>query len=390
MRLIRNLMYISIFMLLLLPFPIISIAGDSSSGIIKGRVINNTLGGKGMKGLEIILYRFADGKESEVGRTRANPAGSFSFHGISVDKKIVYFLTTNYKQVEYFSRPVGFENKNTLILNLIVYETTDKDTGIYVKMHHIFSEIKGESLWIKELMVVENQSDIVYVGQKELKPGKKETLRIYLPKEATNIKYIDGLMTWFVVKTEEGFSDTMDIKPGMKKILFSYTVDYRGSGYQFKKGISLKTDNIDFFFPDKGIKVKSDQLEFEGTVGDTAGRFSRLSGKNFAKGSQVVIKFHNLPGKKDFFKWVIAGLVVLLFGAGFAIPFVKSRQHQYERDEQTSSPNLTDLHEQKQAVLQAIAELDDLSESGGVNSEGYQIKRTELLKKAKEITKQLN
>jgi len=50
---------------------------------------------------------------------------------------------------------------------------------------------------------------------------------------------------------------------------------------------------------------------------------------------------------------------------------------------------MTDLHKQKQSVLQAIAELDDLSESGGVDPEEYHIKRVELLKKAMEITKQL-
>lgn len=386
---IRNSICTAILMLLLLPFPIISMAGDSSLGIIKGRVINNTLDGKGVKDLEIILYEFVDGKELEVGRTKTDPAGSFSFQGISVDKKIVYYITTKYKEVEYFSQPIGFEDKKTLTLDLIVYETTGQDTDIYAKMHHIFLEIKGDSLSIKELMIIENRGDMVYVGHKELEQGKKETLRISLPKEATNIKYIDGLMSCCVVKTEEGFSDTMEVKPGAKKILFSYTLSYRGSNYQFTKGIPLKTDNIDFFFPDKGIKVKSDQLQFEGTLGDSAGRFSHLSGKNFPKGSQIVIEFHGLPWMKNLFKWVIVGLVIVLIGAGFAIPFIKRRQYQNEGDEQTSGPDIINLYEQKQAVLQAIAELDDLSEAGGVDSEEYQIKRAELLKKATEITKQL-
>ena len=386
---IRNSICTAILMLLLLPFPIISMAGDSSLGIIKGRVINNTLDGKGIKGLDIILFEFVDGKELEVGHTKTDPAGSFSFQGISVDKKIVYYITTKYKEVEYFSQPIGFEDKKTLTLDLIVYETTDQDTDIYVRMHHIFLEIKGDSLWINELMIVENRGDKVYAGHKELEPGKRETLRISLPKKATNIQYIEGLMSWFVVKTEEGFSDTMDIKPGMKKILFSYAVNYRGPTYQFTKNIPTKTDSIDLFFPGKGIVAKSDQLELKEISGGSAKRFSRLSGKNFAKGSQIVIEFNDIPWTKNLFKWVITGLVVLLIGAGFAFPFIKRRQHQHKEDEQTSGANMTDLHKQKQSVLQAIAELDDLSESGGVDPEEYHIKRVELLKKAMEITKQL-
>ncbi|MFH2011730.1 MAG: hypothetical protein ABIJ37_03345 [Pseudomonadota bacterium] len=389
MKQIYNSIYTTVLLLLFLSLPVVTMAEDLSSGIIKGQVTNDTLGKKGMEGLEIVLYQFVDEKESEVSRAKTKPGGFISFKDIDVDKKIVYFLLTNYKGVEYFSQPLVFEDKKTLAINLTVYETTDKDTDLYVKMHHIFSEIKGDSLWIKELMIVENQGNMVYVGNKELEPGKKETLQISLPKEATNISYIDGLMSWFVVKTEEGFSDTMDFKPGIRKIIFSYAVNYSGATYQFIKGIPVKTDSIDFFFPAKGIGAKSDQMEFKGTMGDSAGRFSRLSGKNFAKGSQVVIKFSNLPGTQNIFKWVIAGLLVLLIGVGVTIPFLRRRKDQHKEDEPTLEINKTDLHEQKQVVLRAIAELDDLSESGGIDSEEYQVKRTELLKKATEITRQL-
>jgi nitrogen fixation-related uncharacterized protein len=92
---------------------------------------------------------------------------------------------------------------------------------------------------------------------------------------------------------------------------------------------------------------------------------------------------------KNLFKWVIVGLVIVLIGAGFAFSFIKRGQYQDEGEGQASRTNRINLSGQKQAVLQAIAELDDLSESGEVDSEEYHIKRAELLKKATEITKQL-
>ncbi|PIZ18798.1 MAG: hypothetical protein COY50_13470, partial [Deltaproteobacteria bacterium CG_4_10_14_0_8_um_filter_43_12] len=75
MKRIYNSIYTMVLLLLFLPLPVVSIAVDSSSGIIKGQVINNTLDRKGMEGLEIILYEFVNGKESEVGRTKTNPSG---------------------------------------------------------------------------------------------------------------------------------------------------------------------------------------------------------------------------------------------------------------------------------------------------------------------------
>jgi hypothetical protein len=48
-----------------------------------------------------------------------------------------------------------------------------------------------------------------------------------------------------------------------------------------------------------------------------------------------------------------------------------------------------DLAEQRQAVLRAIAQLDDHAESGSIDMDAYHMERAELLIKAKELSRQL-
>jgi hypothetical protein len=65
------------------------------------------------------------------------------------------------------------------------------------------------------------------------------------------------------------------------------------------------------------------------------------------------------------------------------------RGRDHEEDEQDDSafePDEINFTQQRQEVLQALAELDDLSESGEIEPEEYQAERDQLLQKAIELT----
>ena len=234
MRHIQKVVSVALLIMIFLLLPMILTAEDSSQGVINGRVINKNLDNKGMEGLEIILHPYVEKKELEVRRSKTDRTGFFSFQGVSIDHNRAYQLSTKYKDVEYYSQAMQFKERKELASDFSVYETTDQDNDIFIKMHHIFLEKDNDSFWIKETMIVENQGDRVYVRSKEAEPGSGEPLRVSLPKEAYNLQF-EQHMTPFVVKTAEGFIDSRDIKPGTKRILFSYMVDSVGLNYKFVK-----------------------------------------------------------------------------------------------------------------------------------------------------------
>jgi len=391
MRQMKNLTYTIIILLLLSSLPVPAMA-EKPSGIIKGKVTNQTLNGKGMDGIEVVLHQQVKGKDSEAGRSITDRTGSFAFKEANLLKEAIYYISGEYRGLRYYSRGSHFHEKEPLTLDLEVYEPAENGKQIHVKMHHIFFELNEGSLNVQEIMIVENQGNTVYIGSQNVKSGKRETLKVSLPKEAAGIQYMDPLTPCCVVETEDGFTDTKEIMPGKKKVSFSYTIDTTGSSYVFIKDISLDTDHIDFIIPNTGpntgIKVMSEQLEIKESTANSGEDFFHLSGKTLNKGARIVVELSGLPWMKSLYKWIIIGLVILLIGIGLVIPFL-NRKKQQDINGLEKKPSDKNLTEERQRLLQTIAELDDLSEYGEIDPDEYQTKRNELLKKATELTKKL-
>jgi hypothetical protein len=253
-------------------------------------------------------------------------------------------------------------------------------------------ELKEGALFIQEIMVLENLGNRVYVGSREVEPGKREVLRISLPKKAMAFEPLKGLMGCCIVQTEDGFIDTMDIKPGKKDIRFSYKVDYGSSRYELSKRLYAKTESIDFLIPDKGIKAKSDMLEFRGPMGNPDQRFLHLSGKDLAKGSRIVLELKSLPWGKGLFRLAVVVLVIVIMGAGLSYPFMRKWMRKGESGESAIidiGPERPTPVDQREELLREIGHLDDLFESGKIDPEEYRSKRKRMMEEAKEITRGL-
>lgn len=380
--------FLAFFWVLSSVIPPMPIAQPKATGVIRGKVLNGTMGGRGASDVEVTLHQYSNGQEKQRGSTKTDTAGAFSFLELSLDTE-AYYVRATYKGVEYYSPTVSFGDKKELRLDLSVYETTDKDTNISVKMHHVFLELEEGILWIQEIMVLENNGDRVYVGYHEVEPGKREVLRISLPKKATALQPLKGLMSCCIIQTEDGFIDTMDIKPGKKEIRFSYKVDYRYSRYELRKRLYTKTEFIDFLIPDQGIRAKSDMLEFRGAVdnpGNPGQRFLHLSGKGLTKGSQVVVELRGLAWGKGLFKVGIVGLVVVIMGIGLAYPFMRKRTG---KEAGVIGPKRAIPGDRRQELLWEIAYLDDLFESGEIAPKEYRSRRKRIMEEVKEVTRLL-
>ncbi len=340
--------------------------------------------------MEVTLHQYGDGKERQRGSTQTDGAGIFSFSGVSLEKEKAYYVRALYKGVEYYSPKVTFEDKKELLLDLSVYETTDKDADISVKMHHVFVGLEAGTLRLQEIMVLENHGNRVYVGSQEVEPGRREVFRISLPEKAAAFEPMKGLMGCCIIKTEDGFIDTMDIKPGRKEIRFSYKVDYGSSRYKLSKILYAKTESIDFLIPDTGIEAKSDTLEFRGTLGNPGQRFLHLSGSDLGRGSRIVLELRGLPWGKGLVKWVIVGLVIAIIGGALTYPFVKSRMRKGEmRKPSVVGSEVVNPVGWREELLREIARLDNLFEAGEIGSEEYRSQRKQAMEKAKEATRLL-
>jgi hypothetical protein len=195
-------------------------------------------------------------------------------------------------------------------------------------------------------------------------------------------------MSSYTVALQDGFADTMDIKPGRKEIQFRYRVDYGTSNLTLLKRIRLMTSSLDFFIPD-GIKAVGENVQYAGLVGEPGKQFLHFSGKNLPKNSQAALTLEgSLPEKKPF-KGIAPVLAIALVGVGFIYILLRRGKKPVETKKEIEADpekKLT-LQEERQNILWAIAELDDQMDSGQISPEEHDKKRRLLKERVVALTR---
>jgi hypothetical protein len=311
------------------------------------------------------------------------PDGSYTFKGQDMNQKGVYYSLVKYKGVDYTSIPHRFKEDEfaPVVLDLNVFEPTEKDDDISVKMHHVLIDKDGDLLGVKELLEVENRGNKVYVGWREAEPGKKETMRISLPDGASDVKFLQSTTGWRVVQVKDGFLYTLPIMPGVSQLQFSYTIDTKGEDFKFLKTLNIKTDKFWIIYPDGTFQVSSDQLKFAGPMEEKDQKYYTLSGQDFPRGFQITANFTKISGTRNIKTWIVIGFGGIILGIGIGFPLLKNKNRTMI---ETATEKIGALS--RQDVLQAVADLDDLSRAGQIDPGIYHEKRAELIETAKELS----
>ena len=233
-----------------------------------------------------------------------------------------------------------------------------------------------------EFYLFVNEGDRTYVGSGEITTtGTRKTLNFLLPSKATELQYGGELMGCCILKSEEGFTDTMPVLPGSKEIVYSYIVDYNSGTHTFSRNVNYPTVNYEFLVQGEGIMISSDQL----TTGDPLNidgiQFNHFLGNNFAPGDAVVVKLSGLPetSSQGAVIWAALALIVLVAGSGFVYRLRKRRLQPASPED---SPNQV-----RQRLLVELAHLDDDFEAGKMPEESYRRLRAERKAQLVELMK---
>ncbi len=370
---------ILLFIIFSLLLPASALAAETGNGIVEGTIVNGTDGGSSVAGVEITLKIYQNDTEESSTTTIADAEGNFVFDGLSTEPEYSYEVTLNYQQADYTSDWLSFDSGETSkSTEVIVYDSTTSDEAITVMTSHTIVYVEPESLRVTEYYLFVNESDKTYIGlENPSAPEVRETLRFYLPEDATALQPEFGLMECCIYGSEDGFTDSMPVLPGGREVAYSYMVDNNSGTYTFSKNINYNIKNYDFLVQGGGITVNSDRLTAGEPIDIEGTPFTHLSGADFLPGDTLVAQISGLPetGSQGVLLWVFLALAVL--GGAFVLNrLLRGRRPQPVR--------VKDSHEQKkQRLLVEIAQLDDDFENGKISEEVYRKLRTE--KKARLI-----
>jgi len=250
-----------------------SIEEQQGIGNINGKVMNGTSGSI-PTGLEVQLHGFDHNSIVVTGTVPIGEDGMYQFEGIEMQEGRIFLTSVDFEDVTYTSEAVAVENEQSEIdLPIQVYEnTTDLSELKIDRLHYFFEPIDEENVRVVELFIISNPSGKTLIAPSPNQP----VLKFQIPPEAENLQFQDGEAGQRFIMTDEGFGDTVPIRPGVGayQLLFSYDLPLKRS-LEFIKPITMPVNAIVILVPEEGITIKGDSIQ-DGGIREVQGAAYRL------------------------------------------------------------------------------------------------------------------
>ncbi|NIM93261.1 MAG: c-type cytochrome [Anaerolineales bacterium] len=353
---------------------------------IQGRVFNGTNDAEVISGKQITLHGF-DGQVEAVNMvSETDEGGEYQFTDVEAAPGRLFFVTTVHQAVFYNSEVVQIDQE-TVELPLLVYETSFETTDVQVDRLHVIYEVPVEGVMqVTELWIISNYGDRTVASE-----SGEGILEFRLPEGFTNIGFEPGVSPARFVMTNDGFIDRSPLRPGVSssELVFTFELPYKRR-LNFSQSVDYDVSAIVLLTTEGGPALSGDGIVDEGERQIQGTTIHNYSAGPISAGGDLEVTVEGglttglitgvtIPESV----LIVIGLIVLvlvLIVTGF---WWYRRLSQEEAEYEELLEDEFDLeHEKEQdgreSLLQAIADLDDDYEEGGIEEEEYQKRRAEL------------
>lgn len=365
----------------------VQVRNDTTGAILAGAVVDLLV----FEGTTLITQR----------RATADAEGVARFEGLPTDSSWAFVATTVHNEIPFESGLLQFEPQQTdLEAALPVYEPGARLEDLrIVRAHWVIGLSDTRTLDVGELYAFVNGSDRVYTGEMDAN-GHRVVLSFELPEGATNVGVEGDSEGMRFIQLGGRLVDTLPFPPGQRQVLLRYSLPVQDGAVTLGHPIPYPVDNLNLLAPDIGMRIDAPDWLRREPLKTASGDYLNFVLTNLPAGSRPTARLSNIaaaqmtttamtgggqvidpdarPGLSGL-PWVpivLAALAVVVLGGGTV--FLMRRQ----QAQMAALPALRE--QQKQALIHAIAELDDRFEAGELSETAYQTERRLL--KARLIT----
>ena len=359
--------------------------GITAVAEVGGQVLNGTTQ-QPMADLPISLRRFEGTQELDPLTGLTDSQGRFRFDGVEFSPQRAVIIEAVYLDVSYFSEVAQARaGESTLELNVTLYDTTRDSTGISIDRLHLFLEpVAGQDVVrVGALALVSNSDSHALVAA-----GTGEgTLFFDLPKTAVNLQMQEGELGGRYLQTETGFADTLAVIPGQgsHQVVFSFDIPYtRSAKLEFPVRYPVSGEII--VVPD-GMRLESEALQDSGVRQIEGVAYRTYSGGALAAGQMLTLSLSGKPAAAsntagvEGNELIIAAVVLggVLIGAGLWGWWRSRREDEAQADGEAWP------RDDRETLLQSIADLDDDYQAGRVKESEHTTRRAALKQRLMEL-----
>ena len=273
----------------------------STTGRVEGTVTNLTAGAAPPVGADVVLYLLDDFEQTQTFTATVGSEGQYSFDAIPLIEGTTYIATVEYENVAYGSSFVTYEGEGDLVqLDIEAYEAGSDPAAIQVSRLHVIVEFVDGSMSVSELYIFDNTSDQVYAGPTGV--PDQGTLEIPVPANATNAAVERSMgesmvsTATSVVRTDEGFMDTLPVRPGSatQQLMLTYEIPYEDEA-TLSHSTPYPVNSASLFLPGSGLKVESELFSSASSSAMQGMPFDQWDASNIPAGATLSFSVSGTP-----------------------------------------------------------------------------------------------
>jgi mono/diheme cytochrome c family protein len=373
----------------------------SSTASFKGTVSVQLINGSGIEApsdVPVTLYGFDQMQNTYSETLQTGVNGVYAFTNVFMPEGRVFLAGTEYASAPYSSDLVTVDPANPdLKLELTVYNSTTDVSVLTADRVHIFLDFSNpQTVQVMEVFIISNPTNLVVVS-----PSQDGIVVTFpLPEGYTNLQFQDGELGTRYVEVDQGFADTMPVKPGVGEyqVIFAFQLPY-SRNLDFVQTMFLPTSAVVVMSPENSVKVESDQLVDSGTRDINGNTYHMHNGSSLLAGSTLEFTLSGKPKQATStgistgtmqnlaIGLGVFGVVLLIVGLWlFRQNRIKtSRQQSAEAAPGETGAQDEGLSENEDTLMDAIIALDDQYRAGNLPEEAYLERRAVLKEKLRII-----
>ncbi len=406
----------------------------AAAGAVRGEVSNGTKGGGSVEGLEVGLWTHPTPGDKPIATAKTDKDGQFELTGRPMRDKGVYEVRVDYGDTTYTSDPIVLNAKTpTATAQVTVYDPSTDASRLIVVMHHIrVLDVKDGALRVGERMIVLNVADShtggrTFMGERGA-GGRRKVLRLSLPKGAQNVgvreEHGAAMMGAHSEESplkldEDNYVDMSPIlptpieslhseSPGAVKartVAYTYDLKPQGGTYDLSRSLDYRTFTFAVLTKDPTLQLQAPLLKDGGEmpVNDQTWHIHQAERVEPGVNLEIMVKGKGFSFSEQGMAWGMAILIFVACIVGVMVgtrvrrssepsprrePTPKIQNPKSEiRNPKSRAARHASLQEEREALIDEIAVLDDQYEAGEISEEQYRRERAAKKHRLVELTK---
>ena len=332
-----------------------------------------------VSGQWVVLHRVGPDKAGPLDSVRTSTTGAYALrYRLTGDTSALYFASTSYGGVAYFTPPLRAANATGDDTRLTVFDTTSAPVPIVIGGRHIIvaAAEAGGTRPVGEVYDLQNDSTVTLVARDSTTP----LWSAHIPPDARGPHTNAGGTIGASAMTFRGGVAGLfaPLSPGFRQIAFSY--DLPTKSFPLSVPLERPTGLLEVMVEDPRARVEAPNLREVAPVNADGRTFRRFLAQDLAANSVVRIDVPSVGG-------FAAERVELWVGAAIAMAMLVALLFATRRSFQPSRTPLVVTQPPEtssDALARRIAELDETFERASAGEgnhterESYQSQRAEL------------